>query len=98
MFFAAAVVNEDGARDYRGRSYAVVFLDDGLCVVRRQHFEGGTLRGPRQGVSILPHVEWAVCSMRSPVIADRLGYSEDVRFGEGAVQGRAAVSAGTEAD
>src|SRR5271166_4971219 len=33
LVFATAVVNENGARDYGGRRYAVVFLDDRLYVV-----------------------------------------------------------------
>jgi len=86
-FLATAVVNQNSARDYRRRSYAVVVLDDRLYIICRQHFEGGTLRGPRQGVGVLPQVEGAV---RSPALAGSRrspAYSEDMRFGEGAVAG-----------
>jgi len=95
----AVISAENGARDFGGRSHAAVFLDDRLNVVRRQYFEGSTPRRSREGVGILSHVERAVRSLPSPVVADRLGNGQDdVRFGEGAMQGRATVPAGAEAN
>ncbi len=75
VLLATAVGNQDGSRDYGGWSYAVVLLDDCLYVVRRQHFEGGTLRGRRQSVGIFSHVQGAAGSLRSPVVANCLGNS-----------------------
>ncbi len=98
VLLAAAVVNENGSRDDRGRSYTVALLNDRLHVVCRQHFEGGALRGPRDGVRVFPQIEWAVGSLLSPVVADRLGNSQDVRFGKCCMQGRTPVSTGAKAD
>ena len=95
---ATSVVNENGSRDYGSRSYTVVFLDDCLDVVRRQHLECSALHGRRKRVGVFPHVEWAAGSLLSPVVADRLRNCEDVRFGERALQRRTAVSTGAEAD
>src|SRR5579863_9428901 len=98
MLLPAAVVNQNRSRDHGSRSYAVILLDDRLHMVRRQHLERGALRGPRDGVRVFPHVERAVGSLLPPVVANRLSNSENVRFREGSVKGRAPVSAGAEAD
>src|SRR5208282_2426046 len=95
---AAAVVNENGSRDHRGRSHTVALLNDRLHVVRRQYLEGCALCGPGDGVGVFSHVEWAVRSLLSPVFADRLGDGQNVRFVKCAVQGRATVSTGAKAD
>ena len=47
---------------------------------------------------VLPHIERPVDSLLSPVVADRLGNRQDMRFGECAAQRRAAVPAGAEAN
>src|SRR5581483_1948560 len=95
---AAAVIDEDGARDDRRRRHAVVALDHGLDAVGGQDFEGGALGRPRQGVRVLAEVQRAVGAPAAAVVADGLGDGQDVGLGEGAVQRRAAVAAGAEAD
>ena len=60
MLRAAAVVNEDRARDDRRRRHAVVALDDRLDVVGRQHLERGALGRPGQRVGVLAQVERTV--------------------------------------
>ena len=88
---AAAVVDEDGARDDRRRRDAVVALDDRLDAVGRQHLERGALGRPGQRVRVLAHVERAVDALAAPVVADGLGDGQDVRLGE---RCRAAASRG----
>src|ERR1700722_10240035 len=97
MSLASTVVNQNRSRDDRRRSYPVILLNDRVHVVRRQHLEGGALRGLRDCVGVLPHIERAVGSLLVPVFADGLGNCEDVRFVKCAAQGRATVSAGAEA-
>src|SRR4029450_1174171 len=94
----AAVVDEDGPRDDGGRRDAAIALDDGVDAVRRQHLEGGTLGGLGQGVGVLAHVERPLDAVAAPVVADGLRDRRDVGLGEGAVERRAPVSAGAEAD
>ena len=53
---AAAIVGEDGPRDHRRRRHAVVALNDGVDIVRRQDFERGPLRGIGNRVRVLAHV------------------------------------------
>ena len=98
VILATTVVNQNGSRDDRGRSYSVTLLYDGVHIVRGQHLESGALRGCRERVGVFPHVERTVGSLLSTVVADRLGDRQNVRFGECAVEGRAAVSAGAETD
>src|SRR5580704_15780839 len=98
MFLAATVPNQNRSRDNRCRSYPVALLNNRLHVVCRKHLEGGALRGLGDGMGVFPHIERAVGSLFAPVFADRLGNREDVRFVKCASQGRAAVSAGAEAD
>src|SRR5271166_303790 len=85
-------------RDDRSRRYTLTLLDDRLHVIRREHGERRMLCRPGHGMSVFPHIERAVGSLPSPVVADRLGNREDVRFGEGAVEGRATMAACTEDD
>ncbi len=96
--FAAAVVNENGSRDDGRRRDAVVSLNDCIHIVGRQNFERGALGRIGHCVRILAHVERAVSAGAPPVIADRLRDGKNVRFGEGAMQRRAAMSAGSETD
>jgi hypothetical protein len=94
----AAVVDEDRARDRgRGRE-AIVALDHRLYAVRRQHLERGALGGSGERVRVLAQIERAVDALLAPVVADRLGDREDVRFSERARERRAAVAARAEAD
>src|SRR5207244_9184127 len=86
MFFTAAVVHQNCARDYGGRSYAVVFLNDCLYVVRRQHFECGALCRPGKRVGIFSPVARPVSSLLATVVTDGLRDGPDVRFGECSVQ------------
>ena len=44
MFFTISVVNENGSRDHRSRSYTVSLLDHRLHVVGSQHFQRRALR------------------------------------------------------
>jgi hypothetical protein len=85
-------------RDHRRRRHPVVALDDRLDAVGRQHLERGPLRGCRQGVSVLTHVERAVDRLGLPVIADRLRDREDVGLRKRAAERRSAVPAGAESD
>ena len=95
---APAVMDEDGVGDRRRRREAVVALDDGRHVVCRQNLERGPLRGTRDRVRVLAHVERAGDGVRVAIVADRLGDRHDVRRGERAAQGRSSVPAGPEAD
>ena len=54
--------------------------------------------GPGHRVGVLAHVERAVGALAAPVVADSLGDGQDMRLGERAVQRRAPVPAGAEAD
>ena len=96
--FAAAVVNQDGVRDDRRGCNSIVLLNDGLDAVGRQHLQRGTLRGTRHRVRVFAHEERAVGPLMLAVFANGLGDSQDVRFGERAVQRRAAMPAGSEDD
>src|SRR5580692_2356792 len=96
MIFAIAVVDEDGARDDRRRSYFVIFLDDGFHAVRGQHLERGTLRGSGQRVRVFAHIEWAIRALATTVVADGLGHGDDVGLGKGAMEWRPPMSTGAE--
>ena len=96
--FASAIVNEDGTRDDRRRRHAIVALDDRLDIFGGQNFQRGALRGRGQGVRVLAHVQRAVDAVAAAVIANGLRDGENVRLGECAVQRRAAMPAGAEAD
>ena len=61
---AAAVVNQNGVRDDRRRSDPVVWLDDGLDAVGRQHLKRGILRGTGERMRVLAHVQWPVRTQR----------------------------------
>ena len=98
VLLAAAVVDEDGSRDDRRRRHAVVALDDGLDPVGRQDLKRGALGRRGQRVRVLAHVERAVRALATPVVADGLGDGQDVGLGERAVQRRATMAAGAEAD
>ena len=69
--FAAAIVNDNGARNHRRWRHAVIFLNDGFHAVGREHFERGALRGRRERMRVLPHLQRAVDVLAAPVIADR---------------------------
>jgi len=56
---AAAIVDENCARDDRRRCHAVVGLDHGIDAVRGQHLERRSLRGSGQRVGVLAHVDRA---------------------------------------
>ena len=86
VFLAAAVINQDRARDDWGRSYAVVLLDDVSTLFAANTSSAVRCAGLGQRVRVLSHVERAVGAMRSPVVADRLSDGQNVRFGESAVQ------------
>ena len=73
-------------------------LNDGLDFVGGENLERGALRRSRQRVRVLAHVERAVDPLAATVLADRLRDGQDVRFGEGAAQRRAAMPAGSEDD
>jgi len=96
MSRAIAVVDEDGPGNDRSWCEAVVCLDDGFDVVRRQDFERRALCRRRKRVRVLAQVERTIGPLIAAVVADGLRNGQDVRLGERAVQGRAAVAAGTE--
>ena len=73
-------------------------LNDRLDAVGGEHFEGGSLGRAGQGVRVLADEERPVDAFAVAVLADRLRDGEDVRLGERAVERRAAVAAGAEAD
>ena len=89
--------DEDGAGDDRRWRYTVVFLNDRVNAIRRQHFECSALRRRRNGMRILPHVDRTVDGLPSTVIADCLRDRQNVRFIKGAMKRRSAVPAGPEA-
>ncbi len=82
MLGARAVIDQDGARDDRGRCESVVSLDDRLHVVGRQDFERGALGRPGDRMGVLAHVERAVGALVAAVVADGLGDGQNVGFGE----------------
>ena len=47
---------------------------------------------------VFPHVQRAIGTLAATIVADGLGDGQDMGFGKGAVQRRAAVPAGAEAD
>src|SRR5208282_1880130 len=61
-------------------------------------FESRALRGPGERVRVLAHEEWSIDTQRPPVVADRLGDRQDVRFRERAIQRAAAVATGAKND
>ena len=97
VILTATVVNQNGSRDDRGRSYTVVLLNDRFDAIGREHFESRALRRPRNGVRILPHVERPVDGLPSPVLAKCLCDGQNVSFIERAVKRRSAVPTGPEA-
>jgi hypothetical protein len=98
MLGARAVVDEDRARDDRGRCKSAVTLDDCLHPIGRQNFERCALGRPGNRVGILAHIERAIGALGAPIVAYGLGDSQDVGFGERPAQWRATMPAGTEAD
>jgi len=72
--------------------------DYGLGVVGREDFQRGTLRRLRYCVRVLAQVQGTVSSLAAPVITDSLRDGQDVSFGEGAAERRAAVPTRSETD
>src|SRR5262249_19872609 len=97
MLSSATVVDEHSVRDNRRRGYCIVLLNDGFDIVGGQHLERGTLRRPGHRVGVLADVERTISGLVAPIIANRLGDSENVRLGERTVQRRTPVPAGAEA-
>src|SRR5262249_41597254 len=97
MLFSATVVDENSVRDNRRWGYSIVLLNDGFDVVAGQHLERGALRRPGHRVGVLADVERTISGLVAPIIANRLGDSENVRLGERTVQRRTPVPAGAEA-
>ena len=64
----------------------------------REDFERRALRGRGERVRVLADDERAVRAVTAPVIANRLRDGENVRLGKCAVERRAAMTAGAEAD
>src|SRR5262245_64545730 len=89
MLFSATVVDENSVRDNRRRGYSIVLLDDGLHLIGGQHLERGALRRPGHRVGVFANIQWSVGPLAAPVLANRLGDSQNVRFGDRAVQWRA---------
>jgi len=98
MVFATAVVGEDGVRDDRSGRDTVVWLDDGFHVIGSQDLESALLRGSGGGVGVFPHEKRAIDALGMAVLTDGLRDGENMRFGEGAVQRTAPVTAGAETD
>jgi hypothetical protein len=98
MLGAGAVVDQDRARDDRGRCESVVSLNDSLHCVGRQNFESGALGRSGNRMGVLAHVERAIGALGAPVVADGLSDGENVGFGERPAQWRAAMPAGPKAD
>ena len=98
MLLAAAVIDEDGSGDDRGRGDTLVALNDRLHSIARQDLQRRALGRAGQRVRVLAHVERAVRALAAPVVADGLGDSQDVSLRERAVQRRAPVSAGAKTD
>src|SRR5580692_9343440 len=96
VILAPLVVNENGTRDDRRRSYSVILLDYGFDVVCSQHFKCSALGRFRHPVRVFAHKEWAIRALAAPVLTDRLRDGENMRFGERTSERRASVSAGAE--
>jgi hypothetical protein len=79
---AAAIVDQDGARDHRGGRHAFVPLHDGLHAVGRQDLERRLLGWSGQGMGIPTQKKGARDGLAVPEVADRLGYTQYVCFGE----------------
>src|SRR5262247_4577447 len=97
MLFSATVIDENSVRDNRRRGYSIVLLNDGFDIVAGQHLERGALRRPGHRVGVFANIQWSVGPLAAPVIANRLGDSQNVSLGERTVQRRATVPAGAEA-
>ena len=98
MLFASAVVNQNGVRNgWRGR-VAVVRLNDSFNAVGREHFQGGTLRRTGNRMRVLAHIKGTIDTLLLAVLANCLRDGKDVRFGEAAILGRAAMATGAEGD
>src|SRR6266481_5959324 len=98
VLLAAAVINQDGARDNWSWRDAVVSLNYCIHVVGRQNLKCGALGRFGYCVRVLAHVKRPVSSVAPPVIADSLRDGQNVCFGKAASQRRASVSTCSEAD
>ena len=94
----ACVVTQDGMGDDRGRREAEAGLNAGLDTVGRQHFHRAGKGGFRQGMGIHADEQRPRDTGLLAVLHQRLGHRQNVGFGEGAVQGAAAVTGGAEGD
>ena len=96
--FAATVVIQDREGESRRGRESVMGLDEDLNAIGGEDFQGGALgeRGERMGV--LGHEHRPRRPVGSSIVADCLGDGENVRLGESAVEGRAAMAARAEAD
>ncbi|MNF72248.1 hypothetical protein D3C84_542200 [compost metagenome] len=92
----AGVVTQNGVGDDRGRREAQTSLDAGLDAVGRQHFHRAGEGGFREGVRVHAHKQRALDASLLAILHQRLGHRQDVGFGEGVVQGAAAVAGGAE--
>ena len=80
--FSVAVVNQNRSRDDRRGSDAVVLLNQRLNLIRSQHFECRALRRSGKRVRVLAEVERTRSALHSPVVADGLCNSKNMRFVE----------------
>ncbi len=94
----AGIVTQNGVRDDRGRSETEAGLNAGLDAVGRQHFHRAGKGGFRQGVGIHADKQRTRDTGLLAILHQRLGHRQDVGFGEGVVQGAAAVTGGAEGD
>src|SRR6266446_1195161 len=93
---AAAVMDNNGARNNWRRGYPILALDNSLGEVGREHLKSGSLRRAGESVSILAQIEWAISALHAAEIADRLGDCQDMSFCERATQRRASMAARAE--
>ena len=95
---AGLVEGQDGVRDGGRGGEAVVALDEGFDAVGREDFEGRALGGGGGGVGVFADEQRSGDILGPAIFADGLGGGENVGLGERAVEGRAAMAAGAEAD
>src|SRR6266568_6157617 len=95
---AAAIVRENGVRDYRGRSVAIVRIDHHVDAIRDQHLQSGGESGLRKRVRINADVQRPVDALLLAIEANRLRDCENVCFIESVVESGAAMPGSSKHD
>ena len=91
-----AVIGEDGVRDGRRRRVFIARRNHDLDAVGSQHLERGRERRSRERMRVKAHEQGSVDALGATVHADRLADRGDMGIVEGAIEGDAAMSRGSE--